>query len=219
MYTPPAFVQHDSERIVELIKAQPLATLVVAHNEHLEATHIPLCLAPMEAQAGETHASDLVLWGHVAKANPIWQMAREAQNALVIFQGPDAYISPSNYPTKKEHGKVVPTWNYVAVHLKGRLQVHEDAAWLRHMLDALTDTHEAIRAQPWQVNDAPATYIDRQLKGIVGLEFRATSIDAKWKLSQNQPAENYEGVVAGLQKEASPVALAVAQLMQQAREP
>lgn len=145
-----------------------------------------------------------VLWrgdrlvGHVARANPHWKAVVDGSAALAVVTGPDAYVSPSFYASKREHGRVVPTWNYSAVHLRGPVRVVDDAAWLRELVGALTDHHESGRDEPWAVEDAPATYVDKQLRAIVGIEMVVESVEAKAKLSQNRSEEDRAGVVAGL---------------------
>ena len=145
-----------------------------------------------------------VLWrgdrlvGHLARANPHWKAIVDGSSALAVVTGPDAYVSPSFYATKREHGRVVPTWNYSAVHLRGPVRVIDDAAWLRELVGALTDHHEAPRDEPWAVEDAPSRYVEGQLKAIVGVELDVESVEAKAKLSQNRSEEDRAGVVAGL---------------------
>jgi transcriptional regulator len=137
------------------------------------------------------------LRGHVARANPVWRAAADTE-VLAVFQGPQAYITPSWYPSKAETAKVVPTWNYAVVHMHGRLRITEDSAWLRALVERLTDTHEAARAQRWQVGDAPADYIEMMLRAIVGIEIEVTRLQGKWKVSQNRTAADRGGVAAGL---------------------
>ena len=145
-----------------------------------------------------------VLWrddrlvGHLARANPHWRAIRDGSPGLVVVQGPDAYVSPSFYASKREHGRVVPTWNYSSVHLRGPVRVVDDVDWLRELVGALTDRHEAPRGEPWAVEDAPSKYVEGQLKAIVGVELVVESVEAKAKLSQNRSVEDRAGVVAGL---------------------
>jgi transcriptional regulator len=134
----------------------------------------------------------------VARSNPVWREFSAEVPAVAIFSGPDHYISPSWYPSKEEHGRVVPTWNYAAVHAYGRLEIHEDAEWLRNLVTRLTATHEAQFELPWQVSDAPADYIDGLLRAIVGIEMRIERIEGKWKMGQNRPEADRRGAVAGL---------------------
>lgn len=190
MYMPKAFEAPDSAAMQTLMRAHPLAALVTLSPSGLEANHVPLQLL---ADAGP-HG---LLRGHVARANPL---LRDLQllDALVIFQGPQAYVSPGWYPTKRVTGKAVPTWNYMVVHAHGPLRIVEDADWLRAQLQALTATHEAPQARPWSMDEAPPDYIATLLKAIVGIEIPIARLEGKWKLSQNQPQPNRDGVIAGL---------------------
>lgn len=193
MYLPTHFAQPDDDTLHALMRAHPLATLVTLGAQGLDANPVPL----MWADDGTPHG---VLRGHVARANPVWREAAPGAEALAIFHGPNAYISPSWYPSKRETGKVVPTWNYAVVHARGALRVIDDAAWLRGLVETLTRTHEAGMPQPWAVGDAPPDYIARMLGAIVGIELALTSLQGKWKTSQNQPAANRAGVVEGLRR-------------------
>ena len=192
MYLPSHFAETDRTVLHALIQEHALATLVSLTPAGLSADHIPFLLSPGEGEHG-------VLRGHVTRANPIWREHAGATEVLVIFQGADAYISPSWYPSKKEHGKAVPTWNYAVVHATGPLRIKDDPVWLRAFLEQLTSHHEASLPQPWAIADAPADYIEQMLGAIVGIEIPITSLSGKWKISQNQPAPNRAGVVAGLQ--------------------
>lgn len=211
MYIPAHFDEQRPEVLHALMRSYPLATLITRTAEGFAANHIPLHLDP-EAQA---HG---VLRGHVARANPLWSELAEGSEALAIFQGPQSYISPSWYATKKEHGKVVPTWNYCAVHAYGALQVHQDGAWIRAQVQALTAWQEASLPQPWAVSDAPREHIDALLQQIVGIELVITRLYGKWKLSQNQPPRNRAGVIEGLEQRSEVNAAQMAALMRQ-REP
>ncbi len=192
MYCPAHFAESRPEVLHALMREYPLATLVTMGDDGLNADHIPLQL--------ETAADGaLTLRGHVARANPVWKSASIGTPALAIFRGPDAYITPSWYPTKREHGKAVPTWNYAVVHARGPLRFIEDAHWLRAQVEALTRQQEGAFAEPWAVSDAPADYIEKMLTAIVGLEITVTSLEGKWKVSQNQPEENRCGAARGLQ--------------------
>lgn len=199
MYLPKHFDQPSVAVLHQLIQAQGLATLVTLAPDGLNANHIPLQLTAEDGALG-------TLRGHVARANPLWREASPESEVLVIFQGPDAYITPSWYPTKAEHGKAVPTWNYAVAHAYGKLRVCDDAAWLRRHLAALTDQHEAAFAEPWQVSDAPADYLGKMLAAIVGIEIEITRLTGKWKVSQNQPAENRASLIAALEKAGDPMA-------------
>jgi len=192
MYSPAQFDETRPEILRGLIHAHPLATLVTLSPDGLCANHIPLHFQDDGSPLG-------CLVGHVARANPLWQNADQATEVLAVFQGPDAYITPSWYATKQETGKVVPTWNYAVVHAHGKLQVHDDPDWVRRQLEAMTAQHEAPRAKPWALDDAPREFTDRILQAIVGIEIPTRRLQGKWKVSQNQPAQNRASVIAGLQ--------------------
>jgi transcriptional regulator len=160
-----------------------------------------------------------MLRGHVARANPVWHASARDVEALVIFSGPHAYVTPAWYPTKQESGRVVPTWNYAVVHAYGRLRAIEDVAWLRNFVSRLTERHEGERAVPWKVTDAPADFIERQLGGIVGLEILVRRLDGKWKVSQNRPAPDRAGVVAGFRERGDPASGGMADLVAKADDP
>ena len=199
MYQPAHFRVEDAAAQQALIAAHPLATLVVPTEAGVEINHLPL-----RHDAGRG-----LLLGHVARANPVWQAAARGE-AVAVFHGPQAYVTPTWYPSKREHGKVVPTWNYAVVHVHGRLRWIDDEAWLHALVTGLTDTHEAAHAAalraaggapgaPWRVDDAPADYLQAMRRAIVGLELAITRIEGKFKLSQNRPAADFDSVVAGLQ--------------------
>lgn len=194
MYTPPAFREDDPVVVRQIIREARLSTLVTGTAEGLMATPLPLILDENEGPHG-------VLYGHLARANLQWKAAVIGEG-LAIFSGPDAYITPSWYPTKQEHGKVVPTWNYAAVHAYGTVEFFEDKQRLYEVVARLTNLYEQPREHPWGVTDAPATYINSQLNGIVGLRMPITRIEGKRKMSQNQPQQNREGVAAGLAESA-----------------
>lgn len=191
MYVPPSNAEHRPEVLFDFIEAHPLGALVTASAGGLFATHLPLVLHRGRGPHG-------VLEGHVARANPHHRQEPSAGEALVIFPGADAYVSPSWYPAKAEHGRVVPTWNYVAVHAYGALRFVEDRAFLRRHLEELTARHEAGRERPWAVGDAPAEYVAGLERAIVGVEIAITRVEGKWKMSQNRPAADIDGVVRGL---------------------
>ncbi|MEZ0527384.1 FMN-binding negative transcriptional regulator [Pseudomonas sp. Env-73] len=191
MYTPRAFALDDLPEIQQLIQHTRLAQLVTVGENGLQASHLPLLLNPDEGPNG-------TLYGHLAKANPQWRELQNGGEALVIFAGADAYISPAFYPAKAEHGKVVPTWNYIAVHAYGTPAVFSDAERLLKVVTALTDRHESGRAQPWRVSDAPADYIDGMLKAIVGFALPIKRLVGKRKLSQNRSPADMAGVRDGL---------------------
>jgi len=194
MYIPKHFAEEDVAEMHALMRARPLATLVSHGADGLNANHIPLLLV------------DGKLQGHVARANPLWQAGNVAGEVLVVFQGDDSYISPSGYATKAEHGKVVPTWNYAAVHAYGELRVIDDPHWIFAQISALTAANEAALPQPWAVTDAPADYIEKMLGAIVGIEISITRLLGKWKVSQNQPAVNQASLIAALEKAGDPMA-------------
>lgn len=206
MYTPSHFNESRRAALHDLIRAQPLAALVTRSPSGLDANHIPLYLV---ADAGEQG----VLWGHVARPNPLWRDPAPDGEALAIFQGPSSYISPAWYPTKQAHGQVVPTWNYVVAHTYGVLRVHDDPAWVRQQIERLTEQSEATQPQPWAVTDAPPAYVERLLRGIVGIELVIHRLIGKWKVSQNQPVINRRGVAAGLAATGQPAAMAMADLI------
>ncbi|AZE58328.1 Transcriptional regulator [Pseudomonas synxantha] len=191
MYTPRAFALDDLPEIQQLIQHTRLAQLVTFGEHGLQASHLPLLLNPEEGPNG-------TLYGHLAKANPQWHDLSNGSEALVIFAGAEAYISPAFYPAKAEHGKVVPTWNYIAVHAYGKADVFSDPERLLKVVSALTERHENGRAQPWAVSDAPTDYIDGMLKAIVGFTLPIDRVNGKRKLSQNRSAADMAGVREGL---------------------
>nr|WP_042190155.1 FMN-binding negative transcriptional regulator [Kibdelosporangium sp. MJ126-NF4]CEL19130.1 Transcriptional regulator [Kibdelosporangium sp. MJ126-NF4]CTQ95068.1 Transcriptional regulator [Kibdelosporangium sp. MJ126-NF4] len=189
MFIPKPFAPDDAS-VHELLTNLGAADLVTMTAQGLLATPLPLVHAPEIGERG-------TLIGHMARANKQWQEPVIGE-ALVIVRGPDAYVTPTWYATKLEHHRVVPTWNYVTAHVHGRMIVRDDPEWTERQIRRLTDRHEASYAEPWSVDQAPAKFIERQLRGIVGIELAITRIEASFKLSQNQPSENVEGVVAGL---------------------
>lgn len=193
MYIPAHFEETQIEILHQLIRNHPLGTLVTLSSDGLNANHIPLELDLEPTPFG-------TLRGHVARANPVWRDFNQDVEALVIFQGANSYITPSWYATKKETGKVVPTWNYAVVHAYGSLKIIDDTAWLRGLVERLTTQHEAAKAAPWKVSDAPENYIEPLLRAIVGIEILITKISGKWKVSQNQPQANRTGVIEGLRE-------------------
>lgn len=195
MYTPAAFREDRPEVLRDLIRTHPLATLVTGGASGLIANLLPFVLV-------ETPNGD-VLRGHLARANEQVASLREGGEALVIFQGPEAYITPAWYASKKEHGKVVPTWNYVVVQVWGTPRVIDDKDWLLAQINELTTLQESGRRDPWAVADAPADYVEAQVRAITGLEIPVARIEGKWKASQNQPAANQAGVVRGLRQSAA----------------
>lgn len=195
MYQPPHFREERTDVLHSLMRSHPLATLIsVRPDGEPEANVVPMLLDEGIGRMGG-------LTAHLARANPQWKVLAETGRALVLFQGPDTYVTPSWYRTKQETGKVVPTWNYAIVQVRGNVTVHEDREWLSRQIRELTRSHEGARERPWAVEDAPETFIDAQLKGIVGLEIEITSIEGKWKVSQNRPVEDRAGVARGLEAE------------------
>ncbi|MBR1219557.1 FMN-binding negative transcriptional regulator [Bradyrhizobium sp. U87765 SZCCT0131] len=205
MYLPPAFRVDDLPEIHATIRAARLATLVTTTAEGMIGTPLPLFLDPAEGEHG-------VLYGHVARANPQWKAAPIGE-ALAIFMGPDAYVTPSWYATKRESGKVVPTWNYVTVHAYGPVEFFDDAERLRAVVTRLTDLHEASRAERWKVSDAPEEFVRAQLRGIVGLRMPISRLEGKRKMSQNRNAEDRAGVIEGLSASERPADREVATLI------
>lgn len=209
MYLPSHFAESRTEVLHQFMHQHPLATMITFGANELNANHIPLELDPAPAPFG-------TLRGHVARANPVWQHFSKDVEALLVFQGPQHYISPSWYPTKKEHGKVVPTFNYIVVHAYGPLRIIDDRMWLRGLVGRLTDRHEAVTAQPWKVTDAPDDYVEKMAGAIVGIEIPITKLIGKWKVSQNQPVANREGTIKGLSEIPTTEAKAMAGLVKQA---
>jgi transcriptional regulator len=206
MYQPPHFREERTEVQHALMRAHPLALLVTFGEGGLTANPVPLILHPERGEKG-------VLRGHLARANPQWRSFDPSVECLAVFQGVDAYITPSWYATKRETGKVVPTWNYAVVQAYGRLTVIEDAGWLGEQVRSLTDRHEAARPAPWAVADAPENFVRAQLKGIVGIEIAIDRIEAKWKVSQNRNEADRAGVTEGLLGEEDEAARAMASLV------
>lgn len=195
MYVPALFKEDRIEILHDAIRRTGLATLVTLAPDGLIASHVPMLLDAEPASNG-------TLVGHLARPNP--QARGATGEALAIFQGPDAYITPSWYATKRQNGKVVPTWNYVAIHAYGPIEFFDDAERLRDVVTKLTAREEAQRAEPWAVTDAPPDFIDGMLRGIVGFAVPISRLEGKWKMSQNRPAEDRAGVVDGLQAEQRP---------------
>jgi transcriptional regulator len=205
MYRPAHFKEDRQEVLRGLMRAAPFAHLVLATEGGLEANGVPLLLREHEGRS--------ILAGHVARSNPVWQMPVRGE-ALAIFSGPQAYVTPSAYPSKQQHGKVVPTWNYVMVHAYGTLSWVHDDAWLAQLVQALTDEHEASRAEPWRVSDAPAAFTAGLRQAIVGLELRVTRLEGKLKLGQNRSRADREGVIAELRARGDEASAALAEAMQ-----
>jgi transcriptional regulator len=194
MYRPASFREDRLDVLHALIRAHPFAQLVTAGGQGLQANPLPMLIDPQASPNG-------TLRGHLARGNDQVAALCEGTEALVIFQGPQAYISPSWYPSKLEHGKVVPTWNYAAVHAWGVPRIIDDPAWLRRLVGNLTDNHERDRPNPWSVDDAPEDFVAAQLEAIVGIEITIDRIEGKWKVSQNRSEPDRRGVVEGLRAE------------------
>jgi transcriptional regulator len=191
LYLPAHFNETRSEVMHALMRAHPLCTLVTQCESGLVANHVPVQTLAEPGPHG-------CIRGHIARANPLWRDYRAETQALAIFQGPQAYISPSFYPSKVETGEVVPTWNYAVVHASGTLRFIQDAGWLRDFVAGLTATHEAPRGVPWKIDDAPAPYIAKMLSLIVGFEFSIVTLTGKWKVSQNRSQADQQGVIRNL---------------------
>jgi transcriptional regulator len=188
VYRPAHFAQTDSAEISALVRRVALAELITWTGRSIEASTIPMLF---DEDAGDRGA----LLGHFARGNTQWKTYDARAEALAIFRGDDAYVSPSWYASKAAHGRVVPTWNYLTVHVHGPLVVHDDHEWKRRFLERLTATHEAGRPEPWSITDAPQQYIEAQLRAVVGVELRVERIEAKWKLSQNRDDADVAGVI------------------------
>jgi len=219
MYQPPAFREDRIEVQHALIRAHPLGLLITAGPGGLIANPFPFLLdskaseAGGAAEGGDASEEDLgTLRLHIARANPQWRELEAVEECLVVFQGPQDYVTPSWYATKRETGKVVPTWNYATVHAWGRPRIMNDDAWLRRQIEDLTGSRESRRSEPWQVGDAPEDFIAAQMRGIVGVEISILRIESKWKMSQNRPEADRAGVVAGF-REAGAVGQEIAALV------
>lgn len=206
MYQPSHFQEDDPGALQALIKACPLGLLITAGGQGITANPIPFLLDPQSGPQG-------VLRCHVARANTQWKEIGEGADALVVFQGAQHYVSPGWYETKRETGKVVPTWNYVMVQVHGHARAIEDGTWLGRQIRDLTDLMERDYPAPWSVDDAPAPYIDAQIRGIVGIEIAITAMTGKWKASQNRSAADRQGVVQGLQSREYAAADAMARIV------
>ena len=191
MYIPSHFNEDRIDVLHDAIRGYGLATLVTMTADGMIASHLPLLLDPKPAPYG-------TLVGHLARANPQTQSTDAAVQAMVVFHGPDGYISPSLYATKKETGKVVPTWNYIAIHAYGTITFVDDPAWLLDVVTRLTDRYESPRAQPWAVTDAPADFVQGMLRGIIGVAIPIARLEGKFKMSQNRPKADHPGIVSGL---------------------
>jgi transcriptional regulator len=214
VYIPPHFNENRVDVLHQLLRAHGLATLVTYGPSGLIASHVPLVL-----DTSDPTVPYGTLRGHLSRANQQWKDYSPEVSALAIFAGPQHYITPSWYPAKTEHGKVVPTWNYIVVHAYGRLETYEDRESLLANVEALTTQHEASRAEPWKVSDAPASYIDAQLKGIIGISLRIDRLEGKWKISQNRSAVDQASVAAALHDAGTDTGIAMAETMGKRRIP
>jgi transcriptional regulator len=210
MYNPPHFRVEDLAQLHDLIRARPLGLLITHGDSGLEASPIPFLL---DAERGEKG----VLRAHLARANPHLTRLRAGPECLVVFNDVDAYVSPDFYPSKREHGRVVPTWNYATVQARGCARVLDDPDFLRSQIEALTQAHERARPAPWAVSDAPDNFIAAQMRGIVGLEIEIAAIEGKWKVSQNRAAADAQGVVAGLRASGREADARMAELVETAQ--
>lgn len=212
MYLPRHFEETRIDVLHQLMRERPLATLVTLGAEGLSANHIPFELDAAPEPLGTLRC-------HVARANPVWRDYSRDTEALVIFHGPQVYISPSWYETKKQTGEVVPTYNYAVVHAYGSLKIVDHRDWLRGLVTRLTERFESNSAAPWQVSDAPADFIDKQLAAIVGIEIPVSKLTGKWKASQNRPVEDRAGVVEALEQAADADSLAMARSIKERSKP
>ncbi|MBW7469478.1 FMN-binding negative transcriptional regulator [Marinobacter sp. F4218] len=193
MYIPNHFKEENQKKLKQYVRDYSFGLLVISDDEGIEANHVPFHLScRSEDSLGHLQC-------HLARNNPVWQRIQDGARVLAIFQGPDAYISPSWYPTKAETGRVVPTWNYLAVHAQGSARIVQEPSWLKNHLHHLTDQHESEMVTPWSVDDAPADFTERLVQAIVGVEIKVETLTGKLKASQNQPAGNRAGVKAGLE--------------------
>lgn len=203
MYLPPYHALHGRDAMHDLIDAHPLGAWVCQGFDGLEANHLPWVLDRNRGPHG-------TLIGHVARGNPVWQQLASGAPSVVMFMGPQAYISPNWYPGKTAHGKVVPTWNYLAVHAHGTARAVEDRDWMLDMLRRLTHANEAAQPQPWRVEDAPADFIDKLLGAIVGIEILIDRLEGRNKASQDEDLQDRHGTVQGLRASGGEQAAAVA---------
>ena len=210
MHIPKKFRQENIEELLEIVQQFPFATLVTCSDENVEAIHLPMLLKKMD--------EDIFLTGHIAKTNSIWEKVDSGSEILVIFNGPNCYVSPNHYPTKTEHGKAVPTWNYVVVHARGLVSFIHEPDWIYGHISELTSEHESKSARPWAITDAPKEYIRKMLPAVVGLEIKVASMIGQWKLSQNQPKINQQGVVEGLLSLEDPASQAIAAMVRSQTE-
>jgi transcriptional regulator len=209
LYLPEYFKVNDVQTLHATIRKITFGTLVTQGSAGMEASHVPMLLDPEPGPNGTLH-------GHIARANPQWERFVAGSEALAMFVGPQGYITPSWYATKRATGKVVPTWNYVAIHAYGRPTFFDDSERLRMLVTRLTQTQETPRAAPWAVSDAPASFIDAMLRAIVGFELPIERLEGKWKMSQNRPEEDRQGVLEGLAREGGAREAAIAETIRAA---
>lgn len=209
MYVHPLHRLTDCDTLFALMASHPLGAWVCHGRDGLVANHVPFLLDRNRGPCG-------TLIGHVARANPVWRELESARPSVVVFQGPQGYITPAWYPGKAAHGEVVPTWNYVVAHAHGVARAIEDRAWILDMLTRLTARHEALRSVPWSLSDAPAAFMDRMMQAIVGIEIPIDRLEGKLKASQDEAMSDRLGTVRGLREQPDDAALAVAALVQDA---
>lgn len=209
MYLPQYHQLHDHDTMWSTMDAHPLGAWVCHCDDGLIANHLPFVLDRSRGPHG-------TLMGHVSRANPVWRTLTPATPSVVMFSGPQSYISPSWYPSKAEHGEVVPTWNYVVAHAHGVAQVMQDRTWMLDMLERLVNAQESQRATPWHVGDAPGAYIDKMLRAIVGIEIPIDRLEGKLKVSQDEAPQDRVGTVQGLLAQPGDAAQSMARLVQQA---
>ena len=191
MHIPTKFKETDQDKLHQFIQDYPLGTLITCKEKTIDADHIPFYLKRLENE-------QTILQSHIAKANSLWKTCSDGQEILLIFHGSNAYISPNFYPSKKEDGKAVPTWNYSVVHVKGRIYFKHESSWILQLLKDISNFHEINQATPWSVSDAPENFTEKLVKAVVGLEVVIDEIVGNFKLSQNKTAADYAGVVDGL---------------------
>lgn len=205
MHIPKLFKQEDKAELIKQMKETTFANLISNGTEGVEVNHLPLCVVEEEGK--------LFLFGHIAKANSLWKKTLDANEVVATFNGPHCYISPNHYPTKKVTGKAVPTWNYIVVHARGKISFIEDKEWILNSIEILTNEQEEGSHSPWKIEDAPRDYTQKLLTAIVGVKIEVTSLEGQWKLSQNQPIENSQGVISALSSSEDPYQREVAQRM------
>ncbi len=194
MHVPNKFKETNVDVLHDLVQSHPLGAWIVSKDDELEVNHLPFALDKTQGEFG-------VLKGHVSIANPVWKSLPTTKESIVVFQGAEAYITPSWYPSKQEHGKAVPTWNYVVVHAHGQPKAITDKDWLLEHLNTLTDQQESDQAKPWKVADAPASFTEKVLNAIVGIEIPISALNGAWKTSQNKTPADKAGVIDGLRSD------------------